>query len=533
MPGKGETARKTLTELTLWGVFNSSVTGIAIIDIDGKFAKTNEEFNSILGHSETALQEYSFVELTHPEDKEACVAYWQNSLAGGPATLRSEKRYLHKSGSAVWVALNVVLIKDAHNRPVHFIAQIDDITERKRIADQLIEREEQLRVFAEHSPASQVMLDRDMCYLALSDRCKKDYGIADIPNEELYGKCHYDMFPAFPQHWKDINSRCLAGAVERSDEEAYIGPDGQTHWMTYEVRPWHKASGDIGGIIVFTESITRIKEAELKFRSLVEKSMVGVYIIQNGIFSYINPKLAAIFGYSEEEMTGMPVEKFLHPNYKRNVTNALVTGTPGKEATVNFEAKGLTKHGEVLWFETFGSNTLYNGTAAIIGTLIDITGRKKNEGIIKEKINQLEAITNNLPDVVVYQLLRENNGNRRFLYVSDGIERITGLSAAETLQQQHMINLLIDPHDNKTLQEAEFESYKKMDTLQHEINMVTYKGEKLEMYVRALPRVLENGTVVWDGTLSDITDMKRTAKDLFNKNIDINESITIYSSSSA
>ncbi len=521
----GQSNAVLLNELTLLGVFDNSPAGIAIVDIDGKFHKTNHAFNSILGYSHNELREKDFRELTHPDDTETCVTYWQNALAGGPSALRSEKRYIHQNGIPVWVALNVVLVKDKHDNPLHFIAQVEDITEKRKIAEQLFEREEQLKVFAEHSPASQVMLDRDMCYLILSNRCKKDYGIPDVPNEELYGKCHYDMFPAFPDHWKDINSRCLAGAVERSDEEPFIGPDGQTHWMTYEVRPWHKANGDIGGIIVFTESITRIKEAELKFRSLVEKSIVGVYIIQKGAFTYVNPRLAQMFGYTEEQMIGMPVEKLIHPDHKRRVSIALIPGKPDEERAVNFEAKGITSQNETIWFEAFGTTTLYNKTAAVIGSLVDVTGRKKADEVLKEKMTQLQTITNNLPNILVYQLIRYENGQREITYVSEGVQRLNGKSSSETIKEQDFLQWGFTEETWEQIMKAEIESSVHLTNMKEQISLRTNTGHELTLEVVAVPRRLNSNTVLWDGVVTDITDIKRTEKELIIKNYQINKRV--------
>ncbi|RYY10902.1 MAG: PAS domain S-box protein, partial [Chitinophagaceae bacterium] len=363
----------------------------------------------------------------------------------------------------------------------------------------------------------------NMRYLALSNRCKTDYGFPDIPNEALYGKCHYDLFPAFPQHWKDINSRCLAGAVERSDEEAYTGPDGQTHWITYEVRPWHTANGDVGGIIIFTESITRIKEAELKFRSLVEKSMVGVFIVQNEIFTYINPRLAEIFGYTEEEMLGMPVENLVHTDYKRSVNMAIVPGEPGEEKAVNLEAKGITRLNNTIWFEAFGTTTLYNGAIATIGTLIDVTGRKKADETIKEKMTQIQNITDNLPYIVVYQTIRHQDGRRELVYVSEGVQRITGLTTEESLKSQYLGFDQFEQEDWEKVMEAEIASYNNLTMMRVPVQIKTYLGQPLTVEIVAVPRKLDNNAVLWDGILTDITEIKLAEKELLHKNYEINE----------
>jgi PAS domain S-box-containing protein len=140
-----------------------------------------------------------------------------------------------------------------------------DITERKRAEMLLREREQQLRLFVEHSPAAIAMFDRDMRYLVASRRWITDLRIAD-PN--IIGRSHYEIFPEIPERWKEIHRRCLAGAVERCERDPFPRPDGTTDWVRWETRPWYTSQGQIGGLIIFAEIITGSVEAEQSLREL-------------------------------------------------------------------------------------------------------------------------------------------------------------------------------------------------------------------------------------------------------------------------
>jgi PAS domain S-box-containing protein len=142
---------------------------------------------------------------------------------------------------------------------------LHDITERKRVEGALQEREEQLRLYAVHSPAAIAMLDRDMKYLVVSQRWMEVYRLEE---KSIIGRSHYEIFPEISERWKKIHQRCLAGAVEKGDEEAFLRADGNTNWIRWEVRPWREADGSIGGIIIFSEDVSERKEAREKIHQM-------------------------------------------------------------------------------------------------------------------------------------------------------------------------------------------------------------------------------------------------------------------------
>jgi PAS domain S-box-containing protein len=134
-----------------------------------------------------------------------------------------------------------------------------DITERKQIQQALVESEERTRLFAEHAPAAVAMFDREMRYLVCSAKWLRDYG---LEGRDIVGRCHYDVFPEIDERLKAVHRRCLAGAVETGEADAFDRADGTRQWLSWRVQPWHTAGGGIGGIVIFSEDITRRKQLE-------------------------------------------------------------------------------------------------------------------------------------------------------------------------------------------------------------------------------------------------------------------------------
>lgn len=133
-----------------------------------------------------------------------------------------------------------------------------------KIAEMALQKnEELLRLFVEHAPAAIAMFDRDMKYIAASRRFLMDYGLGD---QGIIGRSHYELFPEIPERWREIHRRCLKGAVEKSEEDPFQRADGKVDWVRWEIRPWHEAQGEIGGIILFSEVITERKKVDQELK---------------------------------------------------------------------------------------------------------------------------------------------------------------------------------------------------------------------------------------------------------------------------
>ena len=130
------------------------------------------------------------------------------------------------------------------------------------------EREKLLSIFIEHAPASLAMFDRQMRYINASRCWTRDYGLND---RDLRGFSHYEIFPEIPDRWKAIHRRALAGEVVVNDQDRFERADGSVQWLKWEVRPWYDASGDVGGIVIFSEDITKRKLAEETLHQLNEQ----------------------------------------------------------------------------------------------------------------------------------------------------------------------------------------------------------------------------------------------------------------------
>ena len=380
------------SEQKYFALFEQASDPIMITDFNGNFEDVNTAMCNLFGYTKDELLNMNIKELIDPEQLKKTPMQFDR-LAKGQHVF-SNRQMLHRDGSTVYVEANVKKVGD---ELVMAIAR--DVTKLKKAEEKIIAHERQLQLFVEHSPAAIAMFDTDMHYINVSRRWITDY---NLTGKEVVGQSHYDVFPGIPQHWKDIHQRCVAGATEKSEEDSFTREDGTIDWLRWEIHPWYNGSGDIGGIIMLTEVITdkknielALKEAEIKFRSLVEKSLVGVYIMQKGKYTYVNPVFAEIFGYDPGEMIdSYPVEVVVHEEDRSIVLENVRARMAGEVDSVHYEIRGVKKDGTAIWIEVFGSRTIYNGEAAIIGTLIDVTQKKiMEQEILNQKVQEQKKIT--------------------------------------------------------------------------------------------------------------------------------------------
>lgn len=504
-----------ISESILSAAFDNSPLGVALVGHDQRWIRINKALSEMMGYDEDELITYDFLKITHPDDIEASISFFTRTMNGANPVLNIEKRYVRKDGTIIWANVNAAPVKDMDGNVLFMAVHVEDITEKRSLTESLIASNNYMKLFIANSPAAIAMVNKNMEYIAVSNRWISDY---KLEGQEIIGKSHYEIFPELPERWKADHAYCMEGHTLKSDEDSFERLDGKIQWLRWELHPWYESNGELGGLIMLTESITERKEVELNFKNLVEQSIVGVYILQNGKFAYMNPKCAEIFGYKETEMIGQPLSLVQHPEDAVLVNRQVAERIEGIKESAHYESRAIKRNGEEIWVEVFGNKTVYKGANAIIGTLVDITERKKAESAIREKVLQLEAITNNLPGVITYQLIRELNGYMHVAYISSGIQKLIGFSQKEFIDSKLSYYDLVHKDDIKKLQQAEQMSLEGLSMFSEEIRFVIMGGVERTMLVKALPRKLPDGRVIWDGILSDITDRIKIEQALLRLN---------------
>jgi PAS domain S-box-containing protein len=353
--------------------------------IDWIYLDVNEAFAQQTGLVGVAGKRVSeVIPGIHEADPELFERYGRVARTGEPDRFEIYLRALDQ-----WFAVSVY-----GTEPDHFVAIFDVITERKRAETAQRESEERLRLFIEHAPASVAMFDRSLRYLAVSRRYARD---RRVDAAELIGQSLYEAFPNTVR-WREIHQRCLAGAVEKNEDDVFIRRDGVAEPFRWELRPWPDATGAIGGIVLFSELIGEARQAEValraseeRYRALVDNFDSVVFTTDvEGRITFVN-RAIAIFGFTPEEVVGRHRDEFVHPDdatfARRAREEQAARGEPQPIEYRMIDASGKTRQVRA------SARPLRLGDRVVgsTGVMVDLTAQRKAEEQLREA-QKMEAV---------------------------------------------------------------------------------------------------------------------------------------------
>jgi PAS domain S-box-containing protein len=110
--------------------------GMALVGLDGRFARVNAALCEIVGYPAEELMNLRFQDITHPDDLDIDLALADRLLRGEIPSYQLDKRYLRKDGTAVNILLSASIMRSPDGAALYYLAQVEDITERKRVEDE-------------------------------------------------------------------------------------------------------------------------------------------------------------------------------------------------------------------------------------------------------------------------------------------------------------------------------------------------------------------------------------------------------------
>lgn len=195
----------------------------------------------------------------------------------------------------------------------------------------------------------------------------------------------------FPVRYQDT----ILGAIHLADKRESL--------LTLEIISAMESTAVLVGEAILRYNLENdLADSEKRYRSLVDNSLSGVYLVQKGKIKYSNRAFADIHGYDEGEIIGIDSLETIHPEDRYLVEEFRSRREQGEKSPNEYEIRAVKKNGEDIWVHRRNVLIEYGGEPAILGYEIDITEQKKNENALKENQELLENIFSNIHFLVAY-----------------------------------------------------------------------------------------------------------------------------------
>jgi len=376
------------------------------------------------------------------------------------------------------------------------------------------ESEDRFRAAFDSAQDCVLIWDKEYNYL-YANQAAIDH--VDTTPDQVIGKNMRDGLghvPEFMRLWMSrVDKVFETGEKLRvQDEQEMLGRQYHTDSILTPIRD---TMGKVISVCVVYRDVTEIKlaeealrESEDKFRNFAEQSLVGIYLISDGLFKYVNPKFAEMFGYSVDEcLNNMHFQQLVHPDDLATVTKQVGKRLSGETKVVRYSFRGIKKSGETIHVEIFGSSMVLKGKTVATGAMLDITESKRaqeallNKSYFLQKAQEIGKIGTWELDIKKNELLWTNENYRIF-----------GLPIGTKLTYEIFLNC-VHPDDREyvdTEWKAAFD--KKPYDIEHRLLVdgdVKWVREKAELEFNEKDECIR-GT----GFTQDITERKQAAEEL-------------------
>ena len=392
-PGPHKAVR--LTKENYKTIFENSAVAITVTDENERIVSWNKFAEVILGMDREDLY-MKPVRSLYP------VAEWrrirsQNVRQKGIQN-HIETSVIRNDQQIIDVDLSVTVLRSPDGRVTGSIGIMADITDRKKAERSLRESEERLSALIENAPDSITAYDFEGTIL---DSNRKGEELLGYRREEMIGRSMFDI-GVIPEEYAAKTARALERAVESVEAKPFefelVRKDGSR--ITAEVTTIAVERAGKAEIICISRDITERKKAdealrrsEEMSRGMIETAATGIYLMENSRITYVNRLMEEISGHTSEELIGTNPIDYVHPA-DRDMANAKAVESLKGDASLPYEFRAIRKDLEVVWVSERVVSVENSGHRAVLGTLMDITDRKKAEAEAQEYTKRIETLLN-------------------------------------------------------------------------------------------------------------------------------------------
>jgi PAS domain S-box-containing protein len=281
--------------------------GMAIVAPDGAWIEVNPALCKIVGYTHDELLGSNFQAITHPDDLGRDLDNLKQMLARGIDEYQMEKRYIHKNGSTIWVQLNVSLVWNLDATPRHFISQIQDISERKRVERELRKAEEKFSSMFLAAPIGiSITRVQDGRLVDINREFERLLGYT---REEALGRTTLELGLWTDAEWRRSFLKRLDGSGGVEGFEAPIRVKNGSLLPVSISAQSMTLDGEsylVSALVDLTErkrTEAAIRASEARLRRVVGSPILGIaFGLADGVVTEANDEYMRIVGHTREEL---------------------------------------------------------------------------------------------------------------------------------------------------------------------------------------------------------------------------------------
>ena len=377
-----------------------------------------------------------------------------------------------------------------------------DITERRKTENKL----RKFRLVLDQAPGAVFIMDKNWNFEYFNPFFTQMSGYT---SEELLHKnirdTLYKGITDVPESRKEIIANLLQGK-NWNGELLTIHKSGERYWANTIASPFKNEKGEIDGYVVIQQDITEKKKMELAlaeqeklYRSLIEKSLDGIVISQDGKVLLVNKAFADMIGYSIEECIATFGPHSLIPEDRERVMNIHLRRMRGELGDMRYNAGLIGKNGNIVIAE-FNTTTIeINGKAGSLVSIRDVTERMKMQETIKQSEKKYRELTEMLPQTV-YEL----DANGDIIYFNQTGFKQFGLDNSDIGTSSYRF-ILPAQHDQLKLNIQKTITEKKF-TFGNKYTAVRKNGETFPAMTFAAPIIYDDNVIGVRGIILDMTE---------------------------
>jgi PAS domain S-box-containing protein len=384
----------TVAQQQFSNAFDHAPIGMSLIGLDLRRIKVNAAFCQMLGYSEAEMLSLTLLNLTHPEDVAEDLQLRERALAGEIETFHREKRYLHKSGHIVWGYLTCSLVRDSDRRPLHFISQTQDISERKKSERILRESEARFRALTELSSDWFWEQDKNFRFVAISG-VAKGHELSRFSIGKTRWELGHNVAEAV---WAAHRLLLERHEVFRDFEITRIDDNGQTQYLSISGEPIFDTSGiftGYRGVGHNNTEIRRVSEALRASESLLRQitdtlPALIAYVDGDQLFRFHNRAYEEVFGLTYEQFHGKHMREVMGDDFYevvRSRVEEVLSGYPVVYERTQKTARGTFRDFVVHYFPRYGGGEEEGKVIGFYSLATDITELKRLELMNKQFVS--------------------------------------------------------------------------------------------------------------------------------------------------